>query len=201
MVGGDVHGVAPYFYQTGAHRPTPDLGQYTVPGVERLYLVGPFQHPGGGVYGAGRATAMRMFEQLGMNFARAFGTEEGAGGRRVSLGSEGSVGGGRGRGGGGDGAGDGHDEGEGGGGSGRGDVGDGAPRRDQAVLYGPANEELLVIRSVERDGNGVVVKGEAFGTLPLIATLRPAQARRLLKMVKFSWLPMLLRLLFGRSER
>ena len=50
MVGGDVHGVAPYFYQTGGHRPTPDLAQYTVPGVERFYLVGPFLHPGGGVY-------------------------------------------------------------------------------------------------------------------------------------------------------
>jgi phytoene dehydrogenase-like protein len=67
-VGGDVHGVAPFFYQTVGHRPTPDLGQYTVPGIERLYLVGPFQHPGGGVYGAGRATAIRMFDDLGMDF-------------------------------------------------------------------------------------------------------------------------------------
>ena len=68
MVGGDVHGVAPFFYQSSGHRPTPDLGQYTVPGVERLYLVGPFMHPGGGVYGAGRATAIRMFEDLKLNF-------------------------------------------------------------------------------------------------------------------------------------
>jgi hypothetical protein len=30
--------------------------------------VGPFQHPGGGVYGAGRATAMKMFEELGIDF-------------------------------------------------------------------------------------------------------------------------------------
>ena len=64
----DLHGVAPYFYQSAGHRPTPDLGQYTVPGVERLYLAGPFQHPGGGVYGAGRATAIKMFEALGMDF-------------------------------------------------------------------------------------------------------------------------------------
>lgn len=68
MPGGDVHGVAPYFYQMNGHRPTPDLAQYTVPGVERFYLVGPFMHPGGGVFGAGRATAMRMFEDLGMDF-------------------------------------------------------------------------------------------------------------------------------------
>lgn len=68
MVRGDLHGVAPYLHQSAGHRPTPDLGQFTVPGVDRLYLAGPFQHPGGGVYGAGRATAMKMFEQLGMDF-------------------------------------------------------------------------------------------------------------------------------------
>ena len=65
---GDLHGAAPYMYQSGAHRPTPDLGHNTVPGVERLYLVGPFQHPGGGVFGAGRATAMKMCEDLKINF-------------------------------------------------------------------------------------------------------------------------------------
>ena len=54
--------------QSGAHRPTPELGNYTVPGVERLYLVGPFQHPGGGVFGAGRATAIKMFDEMRLNF-------------------------------------------------------------------------------------------------------------------------------------
>ena len=68
MVGGDAHGVAPYFYQLNNHRPTPDLGNYTVPGAEKLYLVGPFLHPGGGVYAAGRGTAIRMFDDLGMDW-------------------------------------------------------------------------------------------------------------------------------------
>lgn len=68
MMRGDLHGVAPYFHMSAGARPTQDLGQYTVPGVERLYLAGPFQHPGGGVYGAGRATAIKMFEELGMDF-------------------------------------------------------------------------------------------------------------------------------------
>jgi phytoene dehydrogenase-like protein len=67
---GDLHGIATTTYQSGAHRPTPELGQYTVPGVERLYLVGPFQHPGGGVFGAGRATAIRLAEDLKMDLAR-----------------------------------------------------------------------------------------------------------------------------------
>ena len=68
---GDLHGIAMAPYQSGAHRPTPALGQFTVPGVERLYLVGPFQHPGGGVFGAGRATAQKMCEELKIDFERA----------------------------------------------------------------------------------------------------------------------------------
>jgi phytoene dehydrogenase-like protein len=67
---GDLHGIATTVYQSGAHRPTPDLGQFTVPGIERFYLVGPFQYPGGGVFGAGRATAMRVFEDLKIDFEK-----------------------------------------------------------------------------------------------------------------------------------
>jgi hypothetical protein len=73
FVRGDMHGCAPFLYQSMGHRPTPDLGQYAVPGVERLYLVGPFMHPGGGVFGAGRATAIRMFDDLGVDFDRVVG--------------------------------------------------------------------------------------------------------------------------------
>jgi phytoene dehydrogenase-like protein len=64
---GDLHGIATTSYQSGAHRPTPELGQFTVPGVERLYLVGPFQHPGGGVFGAGRGAAMKFMEDTKTN--------------------------------------------------------------------------------------------------------------------------------------
>jgi len=67
---GDLHGIAAVSYQSGAHRPTPDLGMNTVPGCERLYLVGPFQHPGGGVFGAGRAAAVQMCEDLKIDFDR-----------------------------------------------------------------------------------------------------------------------------------
>jgi phytoene dehydrogenase-like protein len=67
---GDLHGIANTVYQSGSHRPTPDLGQFTVPGIDRFYLVGPFQYPGGGVFGAGRATAMRMFEDLKLDFEK-----------------------------------------------------------------------------------------------------------------------------------
>jgi phytoene dehydrogenase-like protein len=65
---GDLHGIAATTYQYGAHRPTPDLGQNVVPGCDRLYLVGPFQHPGGGVFGAGRAAAIRACDDLKIDF-------------------------------------------------------------------------------------------------------------------------------------
>ena len=74
FVNGDMHGCAPFIYQTVGHRPTPDLGQYTVPGANRLYLVGPFMHPGGGVYGAGRGTAIKMCDDLGIDFDKAIRT-------------------------------------------------------------------------------------------------------------------------------
>jgi phytoene dehydrogenase-like protein len=67
---GDLHGIAPTSWQSGAHRPTPELGQLTVPGIERLYLVGPFQHPGGGVFGAGRATAVKVAEDLKIDLSK-----------------------------------------------------------------------------------------------------------------------------------
>jgi phytoene dehydrogenase-like protein len=70
FVRGDLHGIAMPSYQQGAHRPTPALAQFVVPGTARLYLVGPFQHPGGGVFGAGRATAQRVCEDLKIDFAK-----------------------------------------------------------------------------------------------------------------------------------
>ena len=175
MVGGDVHGVAPYFYQTAGHRPTPDLAQYTVPGVERFYLVGPFLHPGGGVFGAGRATAMRMFEHFGLDFERVAGdrvagSETGKNnGKTVTLGPGTSAA--------------------------------AAPADDHTVtLYGPAGEDLMTIRTIALEGTELVVKGQAYGTMPLTAKLQPEQARRILKMLGLSLFPLLFTFLFRRSK-
>jgi phytoene dehydrogenase-like protein len=173
MVRGDVHGVAPYFYQTGGYRPTPDLAQYTVPGVERFYLVGPFMHPGGGVYGAGRATAMRMFEHLGMDFDQMVaGASSKQNARSVSLGAPSPA----------------------------------APPasvadEDSVTLYGPAQEDLMVIRSIERKGNSLVFRGQAYGSMALSASLQPEQARRMFRLMKWTLLPFLLSFLFRRSTK
>ena len=48
-------------------RPIPELANYGVPGIEGLYLCGPFMHPGGGANGGGRPVAMRVLMDLGMS--------------------------------------------------------------------------------------------------------------------------------------
>ena len=60
---GDLLGAGSYLHQFGGRRPVPELAQYMVPGIKDLFLVGPFMHPGGGVIGGGRATAVKIFQE------------------------------------------------------------------------------------------------------------------------------------------
>ena len=73
-----------------------------------------------------------------------------------------------------------------------------AERRDSVRS---ANEELMTIRTIERDGDDLVVKGQAYGTMPITVLLRPEQARRLVKLVRLSLLPFLIGFLFRRGRR
>lgn len=67
---GDLNGGAMYLYQMMGMRPTPELAQYRVPGAEGLYLTGPAMHPGGGVTGGGRPVAIRIMEDLGVDYSK-----------------------------------------------------------------------------------------------------------------------------------
>jgi phytoene dehydrogenase-like protein len=173
MVRGDVHGVAPFFYQSVGHRPTPDLGQYTVPGV-KLYLVGPFMHPGGGVFGAGRATAIKMFEDLGMNFE----TTVGADGNDKSSVSRARKAQGPG-------------------------IGAPAeiPPREGMTVYGAQNEVLMNVTAIESEGDELVVKGRIFGAMPLTAKIPPEEMRAAFRILSFRRIFFLISLLFRRSSR
>lgn len=68
FVRGDMVGLASYIYQFFGQRPTPALAQYRVPGIDGLYLAGPFMHPGGGLTGGGRPVAIRVMEDLKVNY-------------------------------------------------------------------------------------------------------------------------------------
>lgn len=68
FVNGEVHGAGLQFFQTAGFRPTPELARYAVPGVAGLYLCGPFMHPGGAIFGVGRPTAIKIMDDLGIEF-------------------------------------------------------------------------------------------------------------------------------------
>ncbi|EQB04269.1 hypothetical protein L288_14415 [Sphingobium quisquiliarum P25] len=68
MVDGDACGLGFHLFQFGGMRPTPELSNYAVPNVEGLYLSGPFMHPGGGVFSIGRPVAIKMFDDMGIDF-------------------------------------------------------------------------------------------------------------------------------------
>lgn len=157
MMRGDLHGVAPYFYQSAGSRPTRDLGQFRVPGVERLYLAGPFQHPGGGVYGAGRATAIAMFDDLKMDFSKVGKKPDAA---KTSV----------------------------------------AMPRTGMVLRGPADEELMRVDAISRDGEDLVIKGMSLGTLPMEARLDGPSSRAGLKLLGIRNLVFLATLPFRKGK-
>ena len=67
---GDIMGLGSYIFQMLGMRPTPELAQYRVPGAEGLYLCGPFMHPGGGITGGGRPVAMKLMDDLGVDYGK-----------------------------------------------------------------------------------------------------------------------------------
>jgi hypothetical protein len=52
-------------------------------------------------------------------------------------------------------------------------------------LYAQDNSVLMEISSIERKGNELVLKGKVFGAMPLVARLKPAEARNGLKLLSF----------------
>lgn len=68
FTGGDLNSSGMFVHQMGSFRPTAALSQFSVPGAEGLYLSGPAMHPGGGITGGGRATAIKVMDDLGIRF-------------------------------------------------------------------------------------------------------------------------------------
>ena len=52
-------------------------------------------------------------------------------------------------------------------------------------FYAPDNSVLMEISGIERKGNELVVKGKVFGAMPMVARLKPAEARKGLKLLGF----------------
>ncbi|MBL7120190.1 MAG: NAD(P)/FAD-dependent oxidoreductase [Dehalococcoidia bacterium] len=69
MQAGDILHAASFITQSYANRPLPGWGQYRTP-IERLYMCGASTHPGGGVTGGGRAAALAVMEDMGIDFRK-----------------------------------------------------------------------------------------------------------------------------------
>lgn len=71
MMHGDIFGIGLPGQLLG-RRPTPSLSDFTIPGIENTYLVGPFMHPGGMVTLGGRTTAIKMYQDMGIDLNQGF---------------------------------------------------------------------------------------------------------------------------------
>lgn len=68
-------------------------------------------------------------------------------------------------------------------------------------LYSQDNTELMLVTSLEREGNQLVMKGKVFGSMPITAKLRPDEARAALKLLRPGLLLFLLTLPFRRAKK
>ncbi|WP_225772899.1 hypothetical protein [Pseudomonas sp. Marseille-Q5115] len=63
-------------------------------------------------------------------------------------------------------------------------------------IFGSDNSELMAVNAIERSGNELLIKGKIFGAMPMVARLRPEEARAALKMLDLKTMLFLLSLVF-----
>ncbi|MES2627192.1 MAG: hypothetical protein V4628_18040 [Pseudomonadota bacterium] len=68
-------------------------------------------------------------------------------------------------------------------------------------LYAQDNSVLMEISAIERQGNQLVLKGKVFGSMPMVAKLRPEEARKGLKLLGFKLAMFLVTFLFRASVK
>ena len=66
-------------------------------------------------------------------------------------------------------------------------------------VYDANDQELMQVRAIEREGNVLVVRGKIFGAMPMVAKVKPAEARAALKLLDAKTIFFLLTLLFRRG--
>ena len=67
-------------------------------------------------------------------------------------------------------------------------------------LYGPDRRELMTVNRIERDGDRLVIKAKVFGTMPMTASLTPADVREGLKLLGMRGILFLMTMPFRRSN-
>ncbi len=67
-------------------------------------------------------------------------------------------------------------------------------------LYGTDRRELVTISRIERDGDQLLIKAKVFGTMPMTASLTPADVREGLKLLGVRGVLFLMTMLFRKSR-
>ena len=67
-------------------------------------------------------------------------------------------------------------------------------------IFSKDKSELMEVKSLERDGNALIIKGKVFGTMPMQARLTPEEARKGLKLLNVKLVLFLLTFLFRRGK-
>jgi hypothetical protein len=66
-------------------------------------------------------------------------------------------------------------------------------------LYGADRRELMTVSRIERDGSRLVIRAKVFGTMPMTASLTPADVREGLKLLGLRGILFVLTMPFRRS--
>ncbi len=66
-------------------------------------------------------------------------------------------------------------------------------------IYGADGREMMAVTSIERSGSDLVIRGKLFGAMPITAKLKPAEARKALRLLSLRTIVFLLTLPFRRG--
>lgn len=67
-------------------------------------------------------------------------------------------------------------------------------------LYDADNEELMSVSEIDRDENALAIKGETFGTMPMVAKLLPGDLRKAIKLLNIRKILFILSMPFRRDR-
>jgi hypothetical protein len=68
-------------------------------------------------------------------------------------------------------------------------------------VYGSDRRELMTVSRIERNGSQLVIKAKVFGTMPMTASLTPADLREGLKLLGLRGILFVLTMPFRRSPQ
>jgi hypothetical protein len=67
-------------------------------------------------------------------------------------------------------------------------------------LYGPDRRELMTVSRIDREGDKLLIKAKVFGTMPMTASLTPADVREGLKLLGWRGMLFVLTMPFRGSK-